>query len=198
MKLYIPILAAFTLPQVAFANCPTESDLVNGIMVIESDGTEHLFVSASADTVFNFIVTADGYETRNTLVRGTYVLELVELETGRTVPDTMSRTRYAVPVSSIPTPSANTRGDFQTVVTGYGEDLQEKQSYAWGQEGTITIGECSYTMIPGKIRYENSDYFAIEGLYYLPALGISLLHEYSDSDFPTPDRYTFARIEAAQ
>ena len=62
---------------------------------------------------------------------------------------------------------------------------------------TLTIGPCTYDMIPGKITYINSDYTSFEGLHYLPALQLALLHTYREQDQET-STYTASDIKVVQ
>lgn len=62
---------------------------------------------------------------------------------------------------------------------------------------TLDIGECTYDMIPGKLTYTNASYVVLEGLYFLPALELGLLHSYQIQGQPA-DTYTAVKIEAVQ
>ncbi|MDQ2091321.1 hypothetical protein [Marimonas arenosa] len=48
----------------------------------------------------------------------------------------------------------------------------EKQVYDFGVAEQMRIGDCSYTMIPVEIRYDDAD-DDVDVLHYLPELGIS-------------------------
>ena len=190
----LPLLAATPV----FAECPVAADLDSGIRVIETDGTVNLFVNIGDGVVQNDGVAPDGYRFRNILAQGTHLVELGDVDDGSYILGTQQSVSYGVPRGSLPIPTANSTWSVETVVTlDDGGSYPETQSQRWGAPTTLSIGDCTYDMIPAKLTYINSDYEVYEGLHYLPALGLALLNTYQIKG-DVPSVYTAARIEAVR
>lgn len=190
----IPLLTAAP----AFADCPVAADLAGGIRVTETDGTINLFTAQGNGVVQNDGTAPDGYTYRNVLAQGTHLVELGDTENGQYVNDSRRIITYPMERTVMPLPTPNSRWDVATTVAAMGNDgYPEQQVQGWGAPATLTIGECTYDMIPGKVTYTNSDFVVFEGLHYLPALGLALLHSYQIQGDPA-DTYTAAKIEAVR
>ncbi|MCF2905421.1 hypothetical protein L0666_10505 [Octadecabacter sp. CECT 8868] len=192
-SLIVTLLAAAP----ALADCPVAADLETGIRVTESDGTTNTFRLIDDGIVQNDGVATDGYTYRNLLAQGTHLIGLSDTENGNDIPDTVRTMTYAFAPAGMPIPEASSSRSYQTTVTSPTSVYPETQTQAWGAMTTLTIGDCTYDMIPGKLTYTNTDYVVYEGLYYLPDVGLGLLHSYQIQGDPV-DRYQAIKIEALQ
>jgi len=181
----------------ALADCPVAADLAGGVRVTETTGTINLFTAQPNGRVQNDGTAVNGYLYRNLLVQGTHLAELGDTDGRDYLPDTRRTVTYPRPDAQMPVPTPNTTATYETTITTSGGSYPETQDQSWGAMTTLTIGDCSYDMIPGKITYTNTDYVVFEGLHYLPALELALLHSYQ-IEGSAPDIYDAATIEAVQ
>ena len=181
----------------ALADCPVAADLQNGVRVTETTGTTNLFTAQANGRVQNDGATPDGYLYRNVLVQGTHLAELGDTDGSDYLPGTRRTVTYPVADSAMPLPQPNTSATYETTIATSSGSYPETQDQRWGAMTTLPIGECTYDMVPGKITYTNSDYVVFEGLHYLPALQLALLHSYQIQG-DAPDVYEAALIEAVQ
>ena len=191
------LLIALMLGTPALAECPTAADLSGGVRVTEDDGTTNTFTLIGDGVVQNDGLAPDGYAYRNLLAKGTHLIGLSDTQNGQDIPDTVRRMQYPVAASDLPVPTPSSRASYDTTVSANGGSYPEEQVQAWGTMTTLTIGECTYDMIPGKVVYTNDSYVVNEGLHYLPALELALLYSYQIEGDPA-DIYTPVRIEALQ
>lgn len=195
MKL-LSLLTLLTASPV-LADCPVAADLATGVRVTETDGTVNLFTAIGDGVVQNDGTAGGGYTYRNVLAQGTHLVELGDTEQGDYIPDTLRRISYPQTRENMPIPQANSRSEYPTSITSASGSYSEHQTQTWGTLTTLVIGDCTYDMIPGKLVYTNSDYTVFEGLHYLPALELALLHRFQIQGDPASD-YIAARIEAVE
>ncbi|MDA9207329.1 hypothetical protein N9O61_00445 [Octadecabacter sp.] len=188
-------IALFTASPV-LAECPTASDLANGVQIVEADGTVNLFTALGNGIVKNDGTAPDGYTYRNVLAQGTHLIELGDTENGAYISGSLRVVDYQMQPDQMPIPAPNTTWVVDTIVDN-GSEYDERQTQSWGAITTLSIGECSYEMIPGKVSYINSDYTVFEGLHYLPGLELGILHSYQIQGEP-PSHYVATSIEAVQ
>jgi hypothetical protein len=181
----------------ALADCPTGADLATGIRVLEADNTTHIYSDNGKGIVQVDITYDGGGVSRNLLAQGNHVLQLSNIENGRVIPDTIANTAYPTSAENLPIPTANDVWTVQTTVNAYGDIYAETQMQTWGDTFTLTIGTCSFEAIKGALKYVSDANTIDEGVYFIPALGISLLYSYGDLEM-APEVYSFTQIEAVR
>ncbi len=192
--LFIPLLAASS----AMADCPVAGDLATGLRVTETNGTVNVFTDIGDDRISSDSLSARGNTYRNVLVHGTHLIELGDTIDGEWDPDNHRIVSYNMPTTDMPMPTPQSTWSFETTIASPGlSGYPETQTQRWGALTTLTIGACTYDMIPGKVTYTNESYTVFEGLHYLPALQLALLFTYQEQGQPV-DTYTAATIEAVQ
>ena len=194
MRIFATIAIFAATPVLAV--CPDVTDLANGIRVTETDGAVNIFFTIEDGLAQNDGTASGGYTYRNILAHGTHLIELGDTENGAYITGTRRVVDYAMSTYQMPIPSPSSKWDVDTIVDNGGE-YAERQTQSWGSMATIQIGDCTYDMIPGKLSYTNRNATVFEGLHYLPALEISLLHSYQTQGEPA-SIYTAAKIEAVQ
>lgn len=195
MKPLIILAALIATP--ALADCPTGADLATGIRVIDDAGANSVFRAVSPGVVQQDGAYDDGYAFRTMLAHGTHILQLSDMENGAVLPDSVVNTAYPTAANTLPVPTPNSEWNVLTTIRGYGDIYAEQQTQDWGRTFTLTVGACSFDAIPGKIRYTSEGFRVDEGLYYLPELGIALLHSYDDAE-SEPETYEILSIQKAQ
>lgn len=195
MKILLAVSLLAASP--ALADCPVAADLATGVRVTETDGTVNLFTAIGDGTVVNDGTAPDGYTYRNILAQGTHLVELGDTSNGAFMPDTHRVVTYPTPRANMPAPTTTTSYEFDTTIATSTGEYAEVQTQRWGAQSSLTIGDCTYDMIPAKINYTNADYVVLEGLHYLPALELALLHSYQIQGEPA-SIYTAAKIETVQ
>lgn len=191
------VLIALLAGSPAWATCPVGADLQGGIRVVEGEGAIHIYTPQRNGIVQMETTYSDGYVSRNLLAQGNHVLQLADVEDGMLVPDSILNVGYSTPPATLPVPSPNSVWNTQTIVRGFGDIYREIQTQTWGDTFNLTIGDCTYEAIEGKLRYQSDDETIDEGVYFIPELGFSLLHSYDDTA-GEPDVFTFVRIEAVK
>lgn len=191
------LIAALTccLAGPAFAQCPTAQDLNTGIVLTDVDGGQEVFRRENA----NFV--RGGWDdgsigAQYLLLQGLYIVEYFDLEAGDTVAG--SRVTYSYPLApeDAPLPVPGGRWDTEVVVLDQGQVDTATESHLYGDQTRVTIGGCSYDMIPVTSIYLDEDSYT-ETNYYLPELGFSYLVATQEKD-QEEFRYTFVRIEVAE
>jgi hypothetical protein len=171
-------LFAITLacaPLAALAQCPTAADLETGIRFsVDQDATE-TFRTVRPGVVEAIFSYEDGFASRNLLAKGVYLLEVVDIVDG--VPDMGTRTTFAFPrnAEDMPLPETGAPLQFDVVVNDAGAFNRESQDYVVGSRTQVTIGTCTYDMLPIDVSFDPSPDNTVERLHYLPALGIAYL-----------------------
>jgi len=179
------------------ADCPVAADLAGGVRMVETNGTVNLFTAQADGRVQNDGVAPGGYMYRNVLVKGTHLAELGDTDGVNYLPDTRRTVTYPQMDAGMPVPTPNTSARYETTITTTSGSYPETQTQSWGAQTTLTIGACTYDMIPGKITYTNSDFVVFEGLHYLPELSLALLYSYQ-IEGDRADIYEAATIEAVR
>ena len=138
----------------------------------------------------------DGTGVLARLGKGTYVLEITDLQDGTPLPETKVSYGYTMTPGEMPGPAPGLIWNAKTAVrTSDGVD-QETHAYAFGDATTIAFGDCTYSMIPAEIRYSGEGGLdnLRDVLHYLPDLGISYLAETHDDQ--TDSIFDYISIEA--
>lgn len=159
---------------IAQDRCPTAQDRGKPIAVRFESGLVEIHRTADGQTW-----TIEAFDTgaliyRLEVAHGTHLLSYVEIVDGR--PDANSRViyDYGRTVAELPVPHASGRWETEVLVTDSVGSGPEGQMQAYGAVTDLTIGSCSYDMIPVLIAYETEDFY-VEQINYLPELGIGYL-----------------------
>ena len=191
------LIAALTAASPALGECPVAADLASGVQVTETDGSVNLFTALGDGVVQNDGYSPGGYSFRNVLAQGTHLVELGDTQGEDYVPNSRRTVTYPMAQAEMPIPQTSTSLEFETTITTAGGEYPEQQIQKWGEASTLTIGECTYDMIPGKVTYTNTNYVVFEGLHYLPDLELSLLHSYQIQG-EIASTYTASRIQVVE
>ncbi|MEL6642131.1 MAG: hypothetical protein AAFP98_12630 [Pseudomonadota bacterium] len=176
----IPVIMVAALPATA---CPSAVNLKQGIKVFEDDGTTHIFRSEGPDTIVMQTEFPDGYGNVLRLDHGAYVTEIIDVDEGVPLNDTLIV--YDLHGSDAgPPPSPVAGVSWKGVLTATTTDGQEleTQSVIWGNPTTFTVGECDFSALVGEIVYETSDGRFVEEVTYLTDIGIGLQTAWYDPD----------------
>ena len=194
MQYYKPLsLALSVIPVTAFADCPTVSDLETGIrFTIEGNETE-TFRTTAPGVVTSIYTFGDGADLRVLLGQGVYLLELIDIENGKPLPDTRTTYSYPERPADLPAPQPDATWQTTAAVFENGTLRSETQSYTSGTPTRVSFGPCSYDMFPIEILY-SGDQTSTDTLHYLPEFRISYLA--SSIGQEATDVYTYLSIEA--
>jgi hypothetical protein len=187
---------ALVLPGLVAAQCPVAADLETGIVLETIEGEVETFIRLDPHRVRSLFMHSENAGSRILLGKGVYVLELLEEEDG--LPMVGTRTTYSFPLPVADLPPITPGGGWSTKAAVLDVDglSSEAQHYIFGAQTRVTIGACSYDMIPIELRYRGDAGDAdIDYLHYLPELGISYL---ARSDYGAQsDIYTYHTIRVA-
>jgi hypothetical protein len=194
LRLALSALIALA-PLAALAECPVAADLETGIRLSDGEGSE-TFVRDSDLSVIATYEAEGAPPTQSLLAHGIYVMSNADLEDGTPVSGTEVTYVYPVNVPDLPLPIPG--GTFETTVMrlGDGQMSNQRETYAFGEMTSVTIGACSFEMIPITARYPDEGPDRYEVIHYLPELGFGYLAEYHDAQMD--DIYTYTAIEAVQ
>ncbi|WP_152912599.1 hypothetical protein [Candidatus Rhodobacter oscarellae] len=183
-------------PSLALA-CPTAADLDAGILLTAKTGDTETFTRFSEDVVQSIYSDGDGFQNRALLGQGVYLLELMDLEDGKLVPDT--RITYAFPVvpGELPEPVAGGLYSAEIAVQDAGDVQREAQRYEFSEITQATYADCTYDLIKVAVSYGDSDN-TIDRVHYFPTLGISYLagSSYGIGADRKEDLYEYVAIKA--
>lgn len=191
-------LAALILacaPTLAAAQCPTAADLSGqGILMVQDDGTTEFYVAGQPGTTRAMLRHPDGSGGNNVFAQGVHLLQLMDVENGRPLLETLMVFDYPMPPEEMPVPRPGLTWEVEYQMTDSFGRFSERQVQSWGAAETRNYGACSYTVIPGTIEYFYDGGGHTEGLLYFPDLGVSFLTSWIDPSMPEPDRYDLADI----
>lgn len=168
------LLCLTTSPLAAQTACPTAADLGRGIRFDFSDGSHEIYRNrgpgVTAVTGFN----ANGSSYEMELGQGTHLLMYQSVSNG--MADAASRITYdyGLQVGAMPVPVPGSGWSAPVTATASEGPRSEPQKQSYGALTTISIGDCTYDMIPVTIAYSTSDHY-VEGIEYLPGLGVGYL-----------------------
>ncbi|MBO9472916.1 MULTISPECIES: hypothetical protein [unclassified Shimia] len=192
MRALLLALTCFASPLAA--QCPTASDMETGIRLEDKDGAMETYQSFGANHVRGLWEDTTGIQSKYVLLKGLYIVEQFDLEDGNAIPDSRATHSYPISPEDAPLPVAGGRWDTK-VVTMDTEGVESRvESYVFGDTTRITLGGCSYDMIPVTGIYYDDDGYE-ETLHYLPELGFSYLSEARYTN-EAPDRYVYVDIKA--
>jgi hypothetical protein len=177
----IILSAALTFPAAVLAQCPTHSDLDRGILFYVEGGDTEKFRQSTNGLIEATYMYGPGEGSRVLLAQGIYLVELIDIENNQLKPDTRSTYGFPLTMDKLPKPSPG--GIWSVRAVSLDEDglTSEMQIYRFGAMTELTIGACSYDMIPIEIRYPEDD-DTVDFLHYMPALKLSYLSGTQDSD----------------
>lgn len=182
----------------AFAECPVSGDLSTGIRATLDDGTYEDFLVLDNGLVEMVGHYDDDYTTRYFLAHGTYVVQAIDVEGGKPIPDTRWTYSYPINPTELPVPEADARWSGKVAGLDSGGAFQETHSHRWGVATTVSYGSCRYDMILGTLVYKGDGYEFSEEVQYLPELGIGLLTGFFEEAEDVDDIYTYVTIEKIQ
>ncbi|MEC3861017.1 hypothetical protein VK792_06945 [Mesobacterium sp. TK19101] len=175
------------------ADCPTVADMPQGVLFSIVGGDTDSYRSVAPGVVESIYTATDGFVVRSMLGQGTYLLELVDLLDGSPAMDTRTTYGFSMKPTEMPVPVPNGRWSAEVVILEAGELRNEIQSYSFGAKTVVTMGACSYDMIPIEIRYGPDNQTLLDVLHYLPAL--ELAYFAASSYDGTEDVYDYYKIE---
>ena len=195
------VLPLILVPSLAWSQsaCPTGADLAGGIQFeLDGEATE-TYKTINEGVVSVEYKASDGYQSRILLGKGIYLLEFAEIVDGNI--DTSSRTTYSHELKPVnmPDPTPMGRWVSKAAVLDAGSPYSEIQNHSFGPMTTLTIGSCSYDMIPISVHYDDEDR-TIDLLEYMPDLGLAILSGSSSLDengTRVDDVYSYFSIRAA-
>ncbi len=187
-------LSVFVLATPAFADCPTAVDLPTGVKATLSDGSTEEYRTVRTGLVELIARYDDGYDARNLLGQGVYVIELADLEDGQIVPESRITSSYPMSADAMPLPQPGARWSVAVGMRNADGFFKEKQTHSWGEITQVSYQGCTYDMIPGEFLYTGDGYSYREDIHYLPELGVGLLVSYADGDDP-PEIFTYDAFE---
>ncbi|WP_164726984.1 hypothetical protein [Shimia sediminis] len=190
----LPLLMS-CLASPLIAECPTRADMEGGVMLRNAGGETETFKTGPNGFVRGIYDDGQGYGAHYLLMGGVYVVEVFDTEDGEVVQGTRSTFAYPVKPSEVGPPTPGGRWDVKTLVNDQGDIHPGKESHIYGPNTEITIGTCSYDMIPILSIYHTLDGYE-ERLNYLPEFGFAYLVEMKDPG-EAPFTYDFVAIEAA-
>lgn len=187
---------ALILPGLAAAQCPVAADLEKGIEIETVEGEVESFIRIDPHRVQSLLMYDEGAGTRILLGKGVYLLEVLDEEDGQPVVGTRATYTFPLPVADLPPITPGGGWSTKAAILDADGLSSEVQHYIFGAQARVTIGACSYDMIPIELRYRGE---ASEGdidyLHYLPDLGISyLVRSYYGAH---SDIYTYHTIRVA-
>ena len=185
-------------PALALAQCPTGADLASGISFRLDDGAKETYKAEGSDRVVVTYVAEDGYQSRLVLGKGIYLLEFAEVADGAVDPDTRVTYSHSLTPEKMPIPQAQGRWVSEVAVLDAGTPASEIHNHKFGPNTQITIGECSYDMMPITVFYNDADR-TIDHLEYMPSLGFAVLagSSYLGEDEEREEEfYTYFDIQA--
>ncbi|WP_412551158.1 hypothetical protein [Shimia sp. MIT910701] len=190
-------LFAFTcLATPVFAQCPTASDMDTGVRLTDLDGITETYTRDGAHFIRGAWDDGQDYGTRFLLLKGLYVVEQFDTEDGDVVSGSRSTHAYPLKPADAPVPVADGRWDTEVITLDSEGTLTTRESHIFGPSTQVTIGGCSYEMMPVIGIYHDDDGYE-ETLHYLPELGFAYLVE-TRAKNEKAERYTYIRIEAVE
>ena len=176
--------------------CPGPGDVMQGVVMTALDGTTDTFLQVSPDFVQGTYLDGAGDGSQYLLMRGVYLVEAFDIVQGQARPETRAAYTYPPGPADVPMPVPEGRWDTGVTVLDRGEVRQMRESFEFGAETRITIGECGYRMIPVLATYHDEGGFQ-ERLHYLPELGFAYLAATLEPG-QAPAPVVYVRIELAR
>lgn len=189
-----------SVPAFAVADCLTAQDLTTGISAKVDDGLTEVFRAVGPNIVELTIDFGGGFVGREWLAHGLYIVDSANFQGGMLQDDGWVTVSFPGGVGDLPVPAANTSFDVTVTAEDNLGTFNEFQEYRWGDETTVTYGECQYRVISGTIRSDLDGSWTLEEVQYLPELGLSLQLAFSERADPQGYRrsyLSFAPTEAA-
>lgn len=193
MRALTLMIASLAAP--ALADCPTRADMEGGVTLHDASGETETFKLGPNGFVRGIYDDGQGYGANYLLMGGIYVVEVFDTEEGSPVQGTRSTFAYPVKPSELTPPTPGERWDVETLVNDQGDIYKGNESHIYGPNTEVTIGACTYDMIPIISIYHSLDGYE-ERLNYLPEFGFAYLVEMKDPG-EAPFTYNFVSIEAA-
>lgn len=182
----------------ALAECPTADDMAAGVKVWEEDGTVHLFRQTAPGKVTLKTDFADGYGALMTLDQGAYVLEIVDMDEGLPLADTLiAYDLYGAQAGPPPGPGAGVTWESPVAILDGGQSDFETHQVIWAKQDSLQLGDCTLSVVEGRFTYFSVDGEYYEDVIYLSDLGFALQTSWYDPEYGL-DSYTPVWIEAVK
>lgn len=177
------VIAGITAPAAAQETCPGPADKGRPIAVQFESGLVEVHRTEDGQ-----VWTIEAFEAGEMIYRlevahGTHLLSYVEMVGQMPVEESRVTYDYGRTVPDMPAPSPAGRWQVDVNVTDSSGVFVEGQMQAYGAVTDLTIGACSYQMIPVLIAYDTDDFY-VEQINYLPELGIGYLVDSQTANDP--------------
>lgn len=192
MRQILPLLTCLAVP--VLADCPTAADMAGGVRLTDSNGETETFRRLTGQLVEGEFQDGKGGGAKYLLLSGTFVVQVFDTENGQPVAGTRVTTAYPVSADNPPKITPGDRWDVKAIVNDVGDIYESEESHIYGPDTEITIGACTYGMIPVFSVFRGDGGFE-ERLNYLPEFGFAYLVESRDQG-QAPVSYHFVNIEA--
>jgi len=180
----------------AFAQCPTAADMDKGVRLTDLDGYSETYRKEGAHFIRSEWTDGTSEGSRFLLLKGLYMVEYFDTTDGDVISGSRSTHAYPLKPKDAPLPVADGRWDTEVVTLDSSGMSNSRESYIYGPSTQVTIGGCTYEMLPVIGIYHDDDGYE-ETLNYLPELGFSYLVE-SRTKGADAERYTYVRIETLE
>ncbi|MEC7763056.1 MAG: hypothetical protein VX874_14230 [Pseudomonadota bacterium] len=181
-------LALTLLAAPALAECPRPDDMAgNGVRFTSSTGDVETFARYADGTIESTVESETGPTVRAVLAKGVYLTRIFDLVDGTAQNETVYT--YPTPLANLPEPFP--QGALTMIVEGNDGQgkFKSEESYTFGPASILTIGSCTFAMIPVELSYgQERDIF-----HYLPEYGLSYLAESIAQDGTRTD-YRFETV----
>jgi hypothetical protein len=174
----------------ALAECPRPSDMDGkGVRFSSETGDVETFTRDADGTVHSTVEGETPPVVRAVLAKGLYLTRIFDLVDGQAENDV--RYIYPTPLENLPEPFP--QGALTLTVEGEDGDgtFESTETYSFGPASVLTIGDCSFAMIPVELTYAGTGERDI--FHYLPEYGLSYLADSYASDGTRTD-YTFDQV----
>ncbi len=170
-RLLVPLLLAAS-PGLA---CPTSADLKTGIVVEDEEEFKALYQIRDGQIQrTDFFDTEESW--RSTLAFGTFWTKEELLRGGIHQPEDDITVTLLEKAATFSRPSANLTQTVETQLSFAAESpITETITHSWAEVDSLSISDCTYKSIAGRISYEAQGDTYLEVVEFLPALGITLI-----------------------
>ncbi|WP_294227270.1 hypothetical protein [uncultured Shimia sp.] len=180
----------------AFAQCPTAADMETGVRLTDLEGITETYTRDGDHFIRGEWDDGEHFGSRFLLLKGLYVVEQFDTEDGNVMTGSRSTHAYPLKPADAPIPVADGRWDTEVITLDFEGTHTTRETHIFGPSTQVTLGGCSYEMMPIIGIYHDDDGYE-ETMYYLPELGFSYLVETRPKN-EAAERYTYIRIEAVE
>lgn len=172
MKSLLVLLLLAASPGLA---CPTSADLKTGIVVEDDEEFKALYQIRDGQIQrTDFFDTEESW--RSTLAFGTFWTKEEMLRGGIHQSDDDMTVTLVDKSAAFSRPSAHLTQTVETQLSFAAESpITETVTHTWAGVGSLSIGDCTFKSISGRIAYQSKGDTYLEIVEFLPALGITLI-----------------------